>query len=192
MRASHLTAGVVLLSVLLQGCVPLVVGGAAATTAVIHDRRTPTTVLDDQTIEASVRKRIGAEPAFSEAHINVNSYNNAVLLTGEVPSREAGVKAAELVRGVDKVRKIHNELVIAPASTLAQRSSDTLITTGVKSSLFTVDLPKFDPTRVKVVTERGVVYLLGLVSAQEADAATDRARRVNGVQKVVRLFEITE
>jgi osmotically-inducible protein OsmY len=192
MGAYRLTAGIVVLGLALQGCVPLVVGGAAATTAVIHDRRSPATVLDDQTIEASVRKLIGAEPAFSESHINVNSYNNVVLLTGEVPSREVGMKAADLVRGVDKVRKIHNELVIAPATSLAQRSNDTLITTGVKSSLFTVDLPKFDPTRVTVVTERGVVYLLGLVSTQEADAATDRARRVSGVQKVVRLFEMTE
>lgn len=182
-----------LLAVPLQGCVPLVIGGAAATTAVIHDRRAAGTVLEDQGNELAIRKRLNDDSAFAEgSHINVTSYNNVVLLTGEVPSREVGLKAGEIARTPENVRQVHNELVIAPPSSLTERSSDSLITTAVKSNMFTVDLPKFDPTRVTVVTERGVVYLFGLLTREEAEQVTDRARRVQGVQRVVRLFELQD
>ena len=193
MQIARLSLIAVLLAVPLQACVPLAVVGAAATTAVVHDRRSAGTVLEDQRIELAVRRRINSDSAFANgSHINITSYNNIVLLTGEVPSREAGLRAGEIARGVDDVRQLHNELVIAPPSSLADRSTDSLITTGVKSTLFTVDLPGFDPTRVTVVTERGTVYLLGLVTRQEAEQATDKARRVNGVQRVVRLFELID
>lgn len=174
----------------LQACVPLAVGGAATGVAIAHDRRSAGTILGDQKIEITVRERILGEEALQGSHINVTSYNHIVLLSGEVPSREAGQAAARIAREVSNVRQVHNELVIAEPSSVAARANDSLITSGVKTLLLKVDLPNFDPTRVKVVTERNVVYLMGLVTPQEADAASEQARQVSGVTKVVRLFEI--
>jgi osmotically-inducible protein OsmY len=176
----------------IQGCVPLVVGGAAAGTALVHDRRSAGTVLADQNIELSIRQRIVEDEAFQGSHINVTSYNNIVLLTGEVPTREVGRLAGRIARDTGKVRQVHNELVITEPSSLPARGNDSLITAGVKSMLLAVDQPGFDPTRVKVITARNVVYLMGLVTEAEADAVSDRARRVSGVSKVVRLFEIIQ
>jgi osmotically-inducible protein OsmY len=176
--------------VALQGCAPLLVGGAATGVAMAHDRRSAGTVLSDENIELSIRRWIAEDKTFAGSHINVTSYNNIVLLTGEVPTREIGLKAAKLARETSKVRQVHNELVIAEPSSLAARSNDGLITAGVKSMLLGVDQPGFDPTRVKVVTERNVVYLMGLLKQAEADQASERARRVQGVSKVIRLFEI--
>lgn len=187
------TAALVLIAaVSSQACAPLLVGGAATGVAVAHDRRSAGTVLADQNIELSIRKRLLDDEIFKGSHINVTSYNNVVLLTGEVPSREAGLQAAQVARDTDKVRQVHNELVIAEPSSVAARSNDSLITAGVKSSLLAVNQPGFDPTRIKVTTERNVVYLMGLVTRAEADDATDRARRVTGVSKVVRLFEFVD
>lgn len=181
---------VMLLSLGLQACVPLVIGGAATSAAVVHDRRSAATILSDQDIELSIRQHVIKDPMFHGSHINITSYNNIVLLTGEVPNRETGLAAGQLARDTPKVRQVHNELVIAPPSSIAARSNDSLITAGVKSMLLAVDQPGFDPTRVKVVTERKTVYLMGLVTAAEADAASEQARRVTGVAKVIRLFEI--
>lgn len=174
----------------LQGCVPLAVGGAATGVAMAHDRRSAGTILGDQKIELAIRERILADAALKGSHISTTSYNHVVLLTGEVPSREAGRAAARIARESSNVRQVHNELVIAEPSSLSARANDSLITSGVKTLLLKVDLPGFDPTRVKVVTERNVVYLMGLVTLQEADAASEQARQVSGVAKVVRLFEI--
>jgi osmotically-inducible protein OsmY len=174
----------------MQGCAPLVLGGAATGVAVAHDRRSASTILGDHDIELGIRQRIVADQALKDSHINVTSYNHIVRLTGEVASRELGLAVGQIARDASKVRQVHNELVIAEPSSIAARSNDSLITSGVKALLLKVDLPGFDPTRVKVVTERNVVYLMGLVTPAEADAASDQARRVSGASKVVRLFEI--
>jgi osmotically-inducible protein OsmY len=176
----------------LQACVPLGVGGAATGVAVAHDRRSAGTILGDQNIELGIRERILDAASLKGSHVNITSYNHIVLLTGEVPSREAGLKAAQIARDTSKVRQVHNELVIAEPSSLAARGNDSLITSGVKTLLLKVDLPGFDPTRIKVVTERNVVYLMGLVTPAEADAASEQARQVSGVSKVVRLFEMVQ
>jgi osmotically-inducible protein OsmY len=178
----------------LSGCAGLLFGGAAATgVKVIHDRRTAGTILDDQNIEFNsyVAFRNTEELASAErAHINVTSYNNAVLLSGEVVTPEMRQIAENKVRNVKKVRFIHNELSIGQPSSLQSRATDTVITAAVKVSLFKIgDIPTFDPTRVKVITERGTVYLFGLLKAQEAEVVTETVRRVNGVQQVVKLFE---
>ncbi len=175
----------------LTGCAPLVVGGTAAGIGVAHDRRTTGTIVEDQAIELKAYDILDKDQELSElGHINVTSYNNAVLLSGEAPSPELRTRAEQLVGQVEKVKHVHNELDVAAPSSLASRSSDAWITTKVKSSLLQVDgLRNFDPTRVKVVTERGVVYLMGLLYAQEADAVVSTVRRVGGVQKVVKLFE---
>lgn len=179
----------------LSGCAGLVAGGAAAGivtgAAVAHDRRTAGTVVEDQAIELKAYDALNQDRELAErGHINVTSYNNIVLLSGEVPTPELRKRAGEIVSRIEKVRHVHNELADAPPSSLASRSTDTWITTKVKTSLLQVDgIRDFDPTRVKVVTERGIVYLLGLLHPREADAVTRTVRRVNGVQKVVKLFE---
>jgi osmotically-inducible protein OsmY len=176
------------------GCAAVVVGGAAAGAIVLHDRRTTGTIVEDQGIELRAGERLRSDPALdAQTHINVTSYNQVVLLSGEAPTAELRERASELVRSDDKVRQVYNEIVIAAPSAMSARSSDSWITTKAKSALLSVDsLPDFDPTRVKVVTERGVVYLFGLLTRAEADAVTETVRRVGGVQRVVRLFEYTD
>lgn len=176
----------------MYGCAPVVVGGAAATgTASIHDRRTVGTFVDDQGIEIKARSAINNVKELSDqSHIGIVSYNGIVLLVGQTPSESFRQQAQDIVAGVEKVRHVHNELAIAAPSSLTARSNDTLITSKVKTSFFGIKgLPDFDPTRTKVVTEDGVVYLMGLLYRNEADAVSERARQVGGVEKVVKLFE---
>lgn len=179
---------------LLSGCAPLIVGGAAGGAAVAHDRRGFHTMLQDQGIEMNVLGYVlDHETLLQQTHINVTSYNHVVLLTGEVTKRNQATEIADYARGLKESRRVYNELAVMPESSLISRSRDSFLTAKVKADLFGVrNLPGFDPTRVKVVTERNVVYLMGLVSHAEADASSDVARRVNGVAKVVRLFEYTD
>lgn len=175
---------------LLTGCVPLVVGGAAVGVSVAHDRRTTGTLVDDQTIELKLYNTLnqGLPPG---NHINITSYNGAVLLSGEVVSEQVRQQAEAIARSLEPpVREVYNELAISSPSSLSVQSNDALITTKVKAALLQIThIPDFDPSRVKVVTDRGVVYLLGLVKREEADAAADKASQVSGVSQVVTLFE---
>ncbi len=172
----------------LSACVPLVIGGAAVGGAfVATDRRTSGAQLEDEGIELRANNRIGQ--ALSEnAHVNVTSYNRQVLLTGEVPTAADQQKLEELVLRVENVRSVVNEVGVLGASSLAQRSSDTLVTGKVKATL--VDAKDVQSNVFKVTTERGTVYLMGRVSLREANRATDLARSISGVQKVVRVFDI--
>lgn len=175
----------------LSGCAGILFGGVAASASVGHDRRTTGTIVEDQSIELKINEQLNKQQEFRDhSHVDVTSYNLMVLLSGEVPSAELRDKAEEIARNTEKVSAVHNELVIGPPSSLADRSNDAWITTKVKSALFQVrGLPDFDATRVKVVTDRGVVYLFGLLRAPEAEAVVETARNVGGVQKVVTLFE---
>lgn len=175
---------------ILSGCAGLAIGGAATGASVVHDRRTAGTIVEDQAIEFKAIDALSKNRIFDDAHINITSYNNAVLLSGEVAAPELRRRAAQIVSRIDQVKKVYNELAVAPPSSLTSRGTDTWITTKVKTSLFQIDgFPDFDPTRVKVVTERGIVYLMGLLRPLEAEAVTSTVRRVGGVQKVVKLFE---
>ena len=175
---------------LLHGCAPLVVGGAAATGYLVsEDRRTVGTITDDQTIETRTSSRIG-DGVKGNIHVNVTSYNGIVLLTGEVPDAAAKDQASRIAQSVEKVRSVYNELSVGPVTALSTRTNDTVTTSKVKARF--VDGQKFNPVHVKVVTENGVVYLMGLVKKQEAADATTIARTTSGVVKVVRLFEYTE
>ena len=174
----------------LQGCVPLVVGGAAMGAAATMDRRTLGAQTEDKSItvkaEVQVPKLVG-----SAGHVNIASYNRKVLLTGEV--RDEAMKAAveREVRGIENVVSVINELVIAGPSSYTSRSSDALITGNVKGSL--VEMKTISATSFKVVTERGTVYLMGRVTQREGDLAARIAQSVSGVQRVVKIFEyITE
>ncbi|WP_295957294.1 BON domain-containing protein [Rhodoferax sp.] len=181
-------AAAVVLGSSLSACVPLVIGGAAMGGAfVATDRRTSGAQLEDEGIELRANNRIG-QSLSENAHVNVTSYNRQVLLTGEVPTAADQQKLQELVLKVENVRSVVNEVGVLGASSLTQRSSDTLITGKVKATL--VDAKDVQSNTFKVITERGVVYLMGRVSLREANRATDLARSISGVQKVVRVFDI--
>jgi osmotically-inducible protein OsmY len=172
----------------LSACVPLVVGGAAAGGALVAmDRRTSGAQLEDEGIELRARNRL-KESLGDNAHINITSFNRQVLLTGEVPTAQDQQRAEQIVARVDNVRSVVNDLAVMAPSSLTQRSSDVLTTGKVKASL--VDAKDVQVNAFSVTTERGVVYLMGRVSAREANRATEIARGVGSVSKVVRVFEI--
>lgn len=175
------------LSTLLAGCVPMLVAGAAGTALVATDRRSAGAQLDDTTIEAKVgqfaRSRWG-----DRAHVSVTSYNGVVLFTGEVPDEAGKAALTEFAKGTDRVRSVQNELVVAPPSELGSRSNDTYLTSVVKTR-FLEATDRFSATHVKVVTDRGVVYLMGLVRRAEADAAAQIAASTKGVARVVKVVE---
>lgn len=182
-------AGVVLSIAVLNGCAGLLIGGTAVGVSVAHDRRTTGTVVDDQTIEMKIYDALNRQLPPGN-RIGTTSYNGIVLLTGEVVSEAARRQAEAIARGIEPpVREVYNELVIGRPSPLSRQSNDAMITTKVKSALFQIKIKDFDPSRVKVVTDRSVVYLMGLVRRNEADAAADVASRVDGVRQVVTLFE---
>jgi osmotically-inducible protein OsmY len=172
----------------LQGCAGLVIAGGATAGAMANDRRTSGAYVDDETIEWKIIDVLYQDEQIDEqTHLNATSYNGIVLLTGEIPSDEMRAKIGEKIRGVRGVRQFHDETSIAAPSSMMSRSGDTWITSKVKTAMLTDDTDM--GARTKVVTDKGVVYLMGIVSPQEADKLTDIARRVGGVQKVVKVFE---
>ena len=175
---------------LFQGCAAILAGGAAATGVVLsQDRRTVGTLTEDEGIELKAANRV-TERFMDGIHVNVTSYNRMVLLTGEVPDDATRTEVERLAWTVQNVRGVHNELAVAGASSYTVRSNDAVITSKVKGRF--LDAQKFNPVHVKVVTENSIVYLLGLVTKQEANDATEIARTTGGVQKVVRVFEFLD
>ena len=176
---------------LLYGCAAAVVGGAATGATAAHDRRTVGTFIDDEGIELKARLAIFDDKELnSNIHINIISINGVVLLVGQAPTEAMRQQAGSITQGIEKVRLVHNEMTVAAPNSMMTRSSDSLITTKVKSSLFGVKGHEdFDPSRVKVVTENGTVYLMGILYHAEGDAVAAKASQVGGVQKVVKLFE---
>lgn len=180
-------AAIAVLVPALAGCFGAVAVGAGAGALVLTDRRISETYLADEGIEIRAGNRL-SEKLGDKAHINVTSYNRMVLLTGEVPTAAAKAEAEKIAGEVPNVKSITNELAIAGPSSFGARSNDAYITSKVKARF--VDFNKFSANHVKVVTEAGVVFLLGLVTQAEADAAVDIARTTGGVLKVVRVFEV--
>lgn len=170
----------------LNACAPLIVGGAVMTGVVATDRRTTGTQLEDQTIEIKVASAVRKEMG-DRIHLNVLSFNRQVLLSGEVGSAADKDQAEVLARSQENVLAVENDLAVMPISTLTQRSKD-LVTTGRVKAAF-VDAKDLQVNAIKVMTERGTVYLMGRVTPREAKRATDIARSMGGVTKVVRVFE---
>lgn len=171
---------------LLQGCMEMTMVGAGMAVATVEDRRTTGTQLEDRGIQLRASNRI--DDQFGEkAHINVTAYNRYILLTGEVPDEATRRASEELARTVPNVAGVTNDLQIAGQSSTTSRSNDVLITSKVKARL--TDDNKVNPFQVKVVTEASVVYLLGIVTEQEAADAVEIARTTGGVRKVVKMFE---
>lgn len=172
---------------LLQGCFPLVATGVGTGALMASDRRSAGTYIEDEGIELKASGRID-EKYHNTVHVNVTSYNRRTLVTGEVPDEATKSDIAQIVAGVQNVKSVSNELAVSGLSSLSSRGSDTLITSDVKLR-FLNNGKAFQPEHVKVVTENGVVYLMGLVYHKEADAAAEIASTTSGVQRVVRVFE---
>lgn len=187
--ALALSAGALLVS----GCGALVVGGVAAGAVAAYDRRSYNVVIDDEGIELRAVSAFLTDPQIKgRGRISATSYNYNVLLTGQADSAETARRATELVSSMPKVRRVVDEISIGPTISMSQESEDTYLTSRAKLALTDVEVPGFDASRVKVVTENGVVYLMGLVTPQEADAAAEKVRYVSGVKRVVKLFEYIE
>lgn len=175
----------------LSGCAAGIVAAGAAGGAMAIDRRSAGTLVDDQTLEIKIGKAINDQPELGEkAHINVTSYDYEVLLTGEAPTAGMRDRAVDIARHVVLVKKVYNQITVAPPSDLQARSRDTMITADVKARL--VRNSGVVAADVKVVTEDRTVYLMGLVTHAEGDAAIDAAKFANNVALVVPLFEYTD
>ena len=172
----------------LNACAPLLIGGAVlGGSMVVSDRRTSGAQVEDQGIELKVLNRV-REAVGDRGHISVTSYNRLLLITGEAATDADKATVEQAASRVENVRSIVNELAVMGASSLTSRSNDTILTSKVKASY--VDAKDVFSNAVKVVTERGTVFLMGRVTEREATRASDIARGVSGVQKVVKVFEI--
>jgi osmotically-inducible protein OsmY len=180
--------GAVLLATLasLTACAPLILGGAVMTGVVATDRRTTGTQVEDESIEIKVANAVRQDLG-DRVHLNVTSFNRQVLLSGEARTAADKERAEKLASSQENVNAVVNDLAVMPASSLTQRSKDTVITGRLKAAF--VDAKDLQVNSFKVVTERGIVYLMGRVTAREAKRATDIARSMSGVAKVVRVFE---
>jgi osmotically-inducible protein OsmY len=181
-------AALVVAAGFLQSCAPLAVTAAAGGAMMATDRRPAGIYIEDESIEWRVFARL--REGFPGSHINATSYNRRVLLTGEAPTEEMKKQAEDAVKGLLNVKEVVNELKVAGASSLAGRGNDALITSNVKALMVNND-KKFSVMHIKVLTEANVVYLMGMVSSAEGEAAAEVARRAQGVSRVVKVFEYT-
>jgi osmotically-inducible protein OsmY len=180
---------IVAVATLMQACAPIIVGGVAAGAGVLADRRATGSQLDDERIENGTL--LEAKRAHGDGtHLNITSYNYNVLLSGEVFNEAQKTAIEDIVRGNRLVKTIYNELGVMPVASLASVSADTALTARVKARL--VDTKGVSANNVKVITERRIVYLMGILNKEEATLATEAARATTGVEKVVRLFEYRE
>lgn len=181
---------VLLASSILSGCAGAIIVGAGAGVGIVHDRRTAGTVVEDQAIEFKAAARLRRHRELkSHSHINITSYNRIVLITGEAETNEIRDRIATIISGTPSVRRIHNEITIGLAASTGSRLRDTWITTKAKTSLFKIKRAGFDPTRIKIQTENNTVYLMGLVTEEEGNAAVDKIKHLKGVKRVVKIFE---
>lgn len=172
---------------LLQGCAEAVVVGSAAAIVSIHDRRPTRVMVRDQNIEILARKALARDVSLADrAHLNVTSFNGVALVTGEVPSKALRARAVALVQAIPGVHKVRREIRVAPPASFGARTSESMTTARVKAKLFASD---FDATRVKIVSAGGEVFLMGLVTRDEAGQVMALANHVGGVDKVVDVFE---
>lgn len=179
-------------ALLLNACGFPVIGTAEVSgISLFHDRRSLETITMDEKIETNASIELNLDYDIRKhAHFNVTAFNGVLLITGEVPNQMLRNRISTIVQKVPKVRLVQNQMVLAYPSSLATRTSDAWITSQVKVKFsYSPDMPGFDTTRVKVVTENGRVFLMGIVHKKEADIAAENARRVSGVRQVIKVFE---
>jgi osmotically-inducible protein OsmY len=182
-----------LCSAALQGCGAFAVVGATYGAAVVYDRRSEQTVLDDQVIEFRALEAYWKIPDIRKnSNVSVTSYDHRALITGQARTQEISDRYARIVSQIPKVKKVYNEVEIGPTISLKQQATDAYLTSRAKLAIQSIDIPGFDALRVKVVTENGVVYLMGLVTPEEGDATAEKIRRIPGVARVVKIFEYVE
>ncbi|MEO8331803.1 MAG: BON domain-containing protein [Gallionella sp.] len=179
-------AASMLLMLSLQGCFPVVAAGVGTGVMMAQDRRSNVSFIEDQKIEARISNLIDKEFKLV-MHVNVTSFNLKVLLSGEVPDEYTRAEIGKLVSTIEKVRSVNNELVVSGNSTMVSRSNDSMITSSIKVRF--LNDKNFKAEHVKVVTENGTAFLLGIVNRAEADAAAEIASTTSGVKSVVKLFE---
>lgn len=179
---------VVILAFLLQGCVAAFAAGAATGAVIVNDKRNIKTMMQDQSIEQQVGNKITANESLDKAHIVVVAFDGVVLLAGQAPTTALRNKAVQLARSVPDIKRIYNEIKIMGPTSALTRSSDAWITTKVKTSMLATSGLKSG--QIKVITENGTVYLMGIVTREQADLAAGVARRISGVERVVKIFEI--
>jgi len=177
----------------LTACAPVIIGSAIVTGVnIAHDRRSAGQVLDDKIITASVKNEL-RKVLVDDSRIKVDSYNGVVLMAGEVKTDEDRIKAEDAAAIKDGVIKVVNELkLVSDISKFGPRSKDSYIGSKAKASLLKIDIEGFDPSRVKITTANKEVYLMGMVSRNEADAVVERIRHLRGVDRVVKIFEYTD
>lgn len=186
-----LCAGILAAMPVINGCTAIIIGGAAVTTVIIaNDERSFGSIIDDTNIEIKITSALRQHAGLSEhASISTTSTNGIVLLIGTAASMSLKETAGQLAGSVNGVRQVVNQLEIGKELSTGQKSSDAYLSSKVKTLLFSAE--KMDATRINVAVSNDVVYLMGLVSQAEADRATAVARKVGGVKRVVKVFEIT-
>lgn len=185
-HATAVALSVISITLMVSGCVPLVLGGAATVVAVAEDRRSPGTFIDDEAMESQALLRVKSRFG-GQVHVNITSYNRQLLVSGEAATEAVKRGVEEEISTVRGVKRIFNEMTVGPLAGVMHVSNDTRLTTVVKARF--IDAGRFQSNHVKVVTEAGTVFLLGIVKRSEADAATQLASTTSGVSRVVRLFE---
>lgn len=188
LRIAKILGSILLASAMLSGCIPAaVLIGATAGGAIIYDKRSTKTILHDQQASETLDQRIQKDPALKNTHVVVATFNHVLLIVGQTPTTEQRQAVYQLATGIPHVSRIYNEITIEQPTSNWQRTHDSWITTKIKSELLTQ--PGMHSTEIKVVTENGVVYLMGVLSHKQADMAVSIARRVDGVKTVVKVFE---
>ena len=173
------------------GCAGVLISGAATSAVAAYDERTVGTFIEDQAIELKAIEAIRGNVELKEqTHISVTSYNQVALVTGQAPTEELRQSAISIISQIEKVRHVYDELELLVPNSMVTRSSDSLLTAKVKTKLFT--LKNIDATKVKVVSENGAVFLMGIVNRGDANTVANAASRVSGAQKIVKLFEYKE
>lgn len=181
-------------SLFTTGCTGLLFGGAAvggaAVASTVHDRRSAGRVIDDRTLQTRVERNISADKYLnSYSHINATVYNATVLLTGEASSQSVKQRVIEIAQKTPGAKRVEADITVGAKSSLWSRGNDTAITAKVKTALLSLKMPNFDPSLVKITTERGNVYLMGFVSQNEGEQVAEKTRRVAGVKSVTKVFE---
>lgn len=202
MKSSLLPALCILLvSTMIQGCAGIFVGGTAATVSAAHDRRSLGVYVEDQSIEFKALEKFANDPEIIisgdpqteiNSRINVTSYNMVALMTGQTASQALKTRAEQLVENIERVRRVVNEVEVSGNASLGEITSSAALVAEIKFRLTAIEIPDFDTLRVKVIADRGNVYLMGLLTQAEGDAVTELVRHISGVKRVVKVFEYYE
>jgi len=179
-----------LITSLLSGCAAVVVGAGTTGATVAHDRRTTGTYIEDKAILLkALQIRNQDETLQKNSNISIEVYNLQILLTGQAVDADIVTRFREKLQKIERVRHVYNEVTVGAEGTWSEAAADTLLTSRVKVEMFSIKIPGFDPLRVKVTSSLGTVYLMGLLTPEEADAVVEKVRYISGVKRVVRLFE---